>query len=125
MIIRFFIHHLRLFLIMAMVLSPVQHLFAAQASIRTDSPTAVVKAVVASDMAQRSVLKTLDEDCGKHGKNGSCQNSNQCGNCPLPLGISQITPKCAEVNAQIQPAIPDISLYNADLLPDYRPPRYS
>lgn len=121
MTISFFMQHLRMFLIIAMVLSPVQHLFAVQAAMQTDGPTVVVETVAASDMAQNGVLIMLDEDCGKH---GNCQDSNQCGNCPLSLRMSPMTRKRAEVNKQIQ-AISDVSLYSADLLPDYRPPRYS
>lgn len=130
---RFFIQHIRLFLIIAMVLSPVQHLFAMQAGMQVDDSTVAVETTVAmtvetvaaNDAAQNSMPAMLDEDCSKHGKNGNCQGSSQCGSCPLSLGASQVSPKRAELNTQIQSALSDVSLNSADLSPDYRPPRYS
>jgi ferredoxin len=130
---RFLIQHIRLFLIIAMVLSPVQHLFAMQAGMPTGAPVVAaetaaamaVETVSASDAAQNSMPAMLDEDCSKHGKNGNCQGSNQCGSCPVSLGASQISPRYAELSTQTQPALSDVSLNSANLLPDYRPPRYS
>lgn len=114
-----FTQYLRLFLIAAMVLSPVQGLFAAQAD---DSTVVMTMAAVADDAAHNGML---DNDCNEHGKGGNCQGSNHCGSCPFALEISQISPKRAGLNTQIQFAISDISLNSADLSPDYRPPRYS
>ena len=125
-----FTQYLRLFLIAAMVLSPVQHLFAAQADDSTAVIAMAATGVVAHDVAHNGAPKMgmpemLDNDCSEHGKGGNCQGSNQCGSCPFPLEISQISPKRAELNTQIQFAISDVSLNSADLSPDYRPPRYS
>ncbi len=123
-----FTQHIRLFLIAAMVLSPVQNLFAMQTGQQANAPMVVATTTVAaavSDMAQSGMSAMLDEDCGKHGNSGNCQGSNQCGTCPLSLAIFQISPERAELNAQIQPALSDVSLNSTDLLPDYRPPRYS
>ncbi len=114
---RFFTQPLRLFLIIAMVLSPVQILFAAQTDMQTDN-----SAVAVNDMTQNDELMMLDEDCNKH---GNCQSSVQCSNCPLSLGVPQIKLNRADLSAQIQFTIPDVSLYSTDLLPEYRPPRYS
>ena len=114
---RIFTQTLRLFLIIAVVLSPMQPLFAAQSGIQTANSTVAV-----SDMAQIDELTMPDEDCNKH---GNCQNSVQCGNCPLSLGISQIKLNRDDLSTQVQSAISDVSLYSTDLLPEYRPPRYS
>ncbi len=114
---RFFTQPLHLFLIIAMVLSPIQLLFAAQSGMQTANSTTAV-----SDTVQNDELTMLDEDCNKH---GNCQNSVQCGNCPLSLGISQIKLNRDDLSTQIQSTISDVSLYSTDLLPEYRPPRYS
>lgn len=117
----FITQSLRLFLIIAMVLPSVQNLFAVQAGMQNDYPM-----VAASGVVRIGVLKMFTEDCSKHGKSGYSQGPNQCGICPLSLGIVQMTPKRYDVNTQIQHAISDVPLYNStDLSPDYRPPRYS
>jgi hypothetical protein len=121
----FFTKHLRLFLIIAMVISPMQPLFAAQKTMQIDMQTDVSVVVVAAtaDTNHKDALMMLDGNCGKH---GNCQSSAQCNSCPLSPGIPQtklnrVDPGCA----QIQFTISAVSLYSTDLLPEYRPPRYS
>ncbi len=117
--------HLRLLLIIAIVLSPVQPLFAMQADDSMALSMSVMAATTLSDITQNDASKILDDDCNKQGKCSNCQAASHCSSCPLSLGISQITSKYVELNTQIQPTVSDVSLHNADLLPDYRPPRYS
>jgi len=121
---------LRLFLIIAMVLSPVQHLFAMQLATQSDSPTLISAENTASvsNVSRRAptdTLKIFDNDCSKHGKSGSCKSAKQCGSCPLTVEISQASPKRAVLNVFIQPDFTNTSLNSTDLLPDYRPPRNS
>jgi positive regulator of sigma E activity len=96
-----------------------------QTSQSADDSTTVVATAAANNIAQSAVLEMLDNDCSKHGKCGDCQSSNPCSNCPLSLGVFQTTPKRTELDTRIQLAVSDVSFHSADLLPDYRPPRYS
>lgn len=122
--------HLRLLLIIAIVLSPVQPLFA----MPNDDSTALLMDVMVttaiSDIAQdnvshqNDVSQMLGEDCNKQGKCSNCLGASHCSSCPLSLGIPQITSKRIELGTQIQLIVPDVSIHSADLLPDYRPPRH-
>lgn len=116
----FYTKHLRLFLIITLVMSPIQPLFAMQTGMQTDDST--VEVVAATDIAQKDALAMPDDDCNKH---GNCQSTHQCSHCPLSLGIPQIKLHRADLNTQIQFTISNVSLYNTDLLPEYRPPRHS
>jgi len=126
--------HLRLLLIVAIVLSPVQPLFAMQTGQQADDSMAVsmvhsmdVMATTAriSNTAQNDVMDMLDGDCNKQGKCSNCQGANHCSSCPLSPGISQIITKRTELNTQVRLTVSDVSLRSTYLLPDYRPPRYS
>ncbi|MCF6336368.1 MAG: hypothetical protein L3J84_00240 [Gammaproteobacteria bacterium] len=119
-----FIQHLRLLLIIAIVLSPVQPVFAVQAD---DSMALLMsaEAAIVSDIAQSDTVKMLDDACNKQGKCSNCQDVNHCSSCPVSLGIPQILSKHTELSTHIQLTVSGVSLYSADLLPDYRPPRYS
>jgi len=124
LIMAIFIQHLRLLLIIAIVLSPVQPVFAAQAD---DSMAFLMSAEAAtvSDITQSDTVKMLDDACNKQGKCSNCQDVNHCSSCPVSLGIPQILSKHTELSTHIQLTVSGVSLYSADLLPDYRPPRYS
>jgi len=131
--------HLRLLLIVAIALSPIQPLFAMQTGqqaddSQTDDSMAVsmthpmdvmITTAGVSNTAQNDVSKMLNGDCNKRGKCSNCQGANHCSSCPLSLGISQIASKRTGLSTQIQLAVSDVSLHSTDLLPDYRPPRYS
>jgi len=120
-----FTQHLRLLLIIAIVLSPVQPLFAMQAD---DSMALSMGAMVTTtigNITQNDAAKMLNDDCNKLGNCSNCQAANHhCSSCPLSLGITQMTFKRIELNTQIQLIIPDVSFHSTDPLPDYRPPRY-
>ena len=127
-----FTQHLRLLLIIAMVLSPVQPLFAmptgqqADDSMAHHSMSAMATTAAVDDVVHSDASHMLDDGCNsKKGKCNHCQGLSQCGNCPLSLGIPQMTAERIELNAEIQLIISDVSFYSTDLLPDYRPPRYS
>jgi len=127
LIMAIFIQHLRLLLIIAIVLSPVQPVFAMQADNSMALSMSAVSAETAtvSDITQSDAVKMLDNACNKQGKCSNCQDVNHCSSCPVSLGIPQILSKHTELSTQIQLTVSDVSLYSADLLPDYRPPRYS
>lgn len=117
--------HFYLLLIFALVLSPMQSLFASP-QIDEESVTVTMMSPAPGNMIQSDMLKMLGDDCCNNlGECGNCQNSTQCGSCNVLSGISQSMLMRSELNEQTQFAISNISLYNADLLPDYRPPRYS
>ena len=116
--------HIRLFLIIAMVLMPMQQLLAMQMGTQTDEST-IAAMVAVSDVDQNDMLTALDKDCSKHGDCGSCQDSVQCGHCPLVLGVLQVEPTHSELSNQFLTAIPNALFFSVDLLPDYRPPRFS
>jgi hypothetical protein len=107
-------HLLRLLLIIAMVLLPVQGAFAVHVDMHTDILT-----VAATDIAHDSGLSMSEDGCS------NCQGFTQCGSCPVSLGISQFTPIRYEVVTQIHVATLGVPLSSADFLPEYRPPRYS
>jgi len=113
-------HLLRLLLITAMVLVPVQSAFSMQMGMHTDSP-----AIATSDHAHSSEMQMFDENACKHDDCGNCQGSTHCSSCPMSLAIFQITPIRREVGTQFHVAISSVSLKSTDLLPDYRPPRFS
>ena len=116
--------YFRLLLIVALVLSPVQALFAAQTAQQMDHSAMSVVTDVVADATQSGMMR-MDIKCSQHGDSGNCQSTHkQCGNCPLPLGASPTLLKRAEQNTR-QSTVRDVSLNSADLLPDYRPPRYS
>jgi len=117
-------HHLRLLLIIAIVLSPVQSLFAMQADDSMALPMNMLATTINGDIARSDASKMLGDDCNTQEKCSNCQAVNHCSSCPLLLGIPQIVSKCVELNTQTQLIVPDASLHSADLLPDYRPPRY-
>jgi len=112
-----------LLLILTLVFSPVQSLFASQ---QIDGSTVAATSAVEGNVFQNNTLSMLGDDCCSNlGKCGNCQGSTQCSSCTMLLGISHSLLTRTELNAQSQLAISNISLYNADLLPDLRPPRYS
>ena len=116
--------HLRLFLIVAMAMLPMQQLFAMQAGMHAED--SVIHAVVTADDAVRdNLLTVLDMDCGKHDGCGDCQESAQCGSCSISPGIVQIELEHNELSQQYQLTSSEHSFYSIDLLPDYRPPRIS
>ena len=101
---------LRLLLIIAMVLLPMQQLLAMQKGAQSDE----------SRMA--AIVAVNDADCSDC---GDCQNSVQCGNCSLLLGMPQAESTHSKLSIQILTAFSDDSFFSTDLLPDYRPPRFS
>jgi len=128
--------HLRLLLIIAIAMSPVQPLFAMQTGSQADGPMAssmrmsltdnvAATTAAVSNIDQNDASKMLNGDCNKRGKCSNCQGANHCSSCPLSLGIPQVISKHAGLNTQVQFTVPDASLHSTDLLPDYRPPRYS
>jgi len=123
LIMAIFIQHFRLLLIIAIVLSPVQPVFAVHAA---DSMALSMSAeeTTVGDITQRDAMKMLDDACNTQGKCSNCQDVNHCSSCPVSLGIPQVLSKHAELSTQIQLTVSGVSLYSADLLPDYRPPRY-
>ncbi len=121
-----FTQHLRLLLIIAIVLSPVQPLFAMQADDSMALSMSAMAATTIGDITQNDASKMLDDDCNKQGKCSNCQAANHhCTSCPLSLGIPQVTSKRIELSTLVQLTVPGVSLRSTDLLPDYRPPRYS
>ncbi len=129
LIMAIFIQHFRLLLIIAIVLSPVQPVFAVFAVHADDSmalsmSTMSAEAATIGDITQRDAMKMLDDACNTQGKCSNCQDVNHCSSCPVSLGIPQVLSKHAELSTQIQLTVSGVSLYSADLLPDYRPPRY-
>lgn len=114
---RFFTQHLRLLLIIGVALSPLQHLFAMPSAMQMDDSSVAA--------TQNDAPTMPAEDCSEHDSSSNCQDSSQCGNCPLSLGMTPMTAKHTEPNTQARLTSPDISLYSTDLLPDYRPPRIS
>ncbi len=119
-----FTQYSRLLLIITIALSPVQPMFAMQAD---DSMAVLMSAetATAGNITRNDAAKMLDVVCNKQGKCSNCQDINHCSSCLLSLGMSQILSKQTELSTQIQRTVSDASLYSADLLPDYRPPRYS
>ncbi len=115
---------LRLFLIIAMVLLPMQQLLAMQTGAQSDE-SRMAAMVTVSDADHNDILTVLDEDCSKHSDCGDCQNSVQCGNCSLLLGMPQTEPTHSKPSIQILTTFSDDSFFSTDLLPDYRPPRFS
>ena len=114
-------HLLRLLLITVMVLAPVQSAFSMQMCMHTDSPAiATSDHVHSSDMSGE--MQMLDEGSNNC---GNCQGSTHCGSCPMSLAVLQIDSIRNEVATQFQATISGASLNSTDLLPDYRPPRFS
>jgi len=116
----FRVQHLRYILIIALVLAPVQAAFAAQLGMHAGFPADATSAQI-----QDNPMTMLDGSCSKHGKSGNCQSATHCGSCPVSLAISHITSVHHVMETQTHTSISGVSLYNADLLPDFRPPRYS
>jgi len=112
--------YLRLLLIIAMVLAPVQGVFAVQLDMHSGGLMNM-----ASNQTQSSELPMFEENYCNHTNGENCQSAAQCGNCPLSLTILRIASMHSEMNAQSYAAITGVSFYSADLSPDYRPPRYS
>jgi hypothetical protein len=126
---RTFTQQFSLFLIIAMVLSPVQHAFAMQMATQGDSSTQLSAPTTASmssahaDSFQTGSVKMLGNNCSQHGKSGSCKSANKCGSCPLSLEIPQASLKRVGLSVSTQSAITDVSLNSSGSMPDYRPPR--
>lgn len=114
--------HFSLLLILALLLSPVQSLFASQ---QIDGTDVVTTSAATGDVIQNDTLKMLGDNCCSNlGQCVNCQDSAPCSSCSMLLGISQSLLMRTELNTQTQRTISSISLYSSDLLPDYRPPRY-
>jgi len=112
-----------LLLIITLVLSPVQSLFASQ---QVDGEAVVSTSAVSGNIIQNNTFSMLGDDCcSSLGKCGNCQSAGQCSSCTMLLGISQPILMRTELNTQTQLTISNTLLYSADLLPDFRPPRYS
>ena len=116
---------LRLLLITAMVLVPVQGAFSMPMGMHADSSAIETSDHAHSAEMQGAEMKMLDENSCTHGDCGNCQGSTHCGSCPISLAIFQINPIRNEVGTQFRVTISGVSLNSTDLLPDYRPPRFS
>ena len=117
-------HLLRLLLITVMVLAPVQSAFSMQMCMHTDSPAIATSDHVHSGKMSGE-MQMFDKNVSNHGDCGNCQGSSQCGSCPMSLAVLQIDSMRNETAAQFHVTITSASLNSTDLLPDYRPPRFS
>ena len=117
-------HLLRLLLITVMVLAPVQSAFSMQMAMHTDSPAIATSDHVHSGKMSGE-MQMVDENACKHGDCGNCQGSSQCGSCPMSLAVLQINSIRNETAMQSHVTISSAPLNSTNLLPDYRPPRYS
>ena len=111
---------LRLLLITALVLAPVQAAFSMPISMQMDS-----SAMSMSDHGQNGEMHMVDQEADKHDECGNCQGFAKCSSCSVSLVMFQIPPIQIEVGTRIRVAISDVSLNSTDSLPDYRPPRFS
>ena len=118
---------LRLLLITALVLSPVQAAFSMPISMQMDSSSMQMEsfAMSMSDHGQNGEMHMADQDAGKHDECGNCQGFAKCSSCSVSLVMFQMPPIQIEVGTRIRVAISDVSLNSTDSLPDYRPPRFS
>ena len=113
---------LRLLLILALVLAPVQGSFAAQTKSLSGAMTVAADITVQNTALDLS-LQMQEKGCIKHGDCSNCQDSVPCGSCPVSLGIPQITTIRTASETQVLAVSALYPLYKTDLSPDYRPPR--
>jgi hypothetical protein len=111
---------LRLLLIAAMVLTPVQSAFSMQMSMHMGSA-----ATATSNHVHSVEPQMLGEGSTKHDDCGNCQGSTHCSSCFMALAIFQMSSIHNDMGTQFHVAISGVSINSTDLLPDYRPPRFS
>ncbi len=123
----------RLLLVIAMVLTLVESAFAMQVNMLAGHSMDTAGGHAHSSEMSMLEMSMLEEDCHEHGcdmhsdgaDNDNCQGTAKCGHCPLSLGTFQIVSVRHEMAVQTHAALLNVPLYNADLSPDFRPPRYS
>jgi hypothetical protein len=118
---------LRLLLVLALVLSPLQHAFAMQASMQCEQHDGSIASMLdeAAQPVSANPVDDVDASCQHHSQNSSCKSCNTCGGCSLTLGVERISARHHTLATGPLSLFSRNALYQTDLLPDFRPPRHA